>query len=243
MRSWLIVPARDADLEAALASDADALVVDLGDPSLAERDATRARVAQLLESARGGSRPALFVQIAPLGSAAIAADLASVVAAGARGVVLQRACGGASVQQLAAKLAVAEAECGRDDGATRIVALATQTPAAVFALGAYAGASPRLTALAFDVEPLRRALGATLDAASFREAASPFAMTRAALPLAAAAAGAAAIDRPFPMVGDEAGLRAECLAGRRDGFSGKLAVSPLQIRVINETFEKGARSL
>jgi citrate lyase subunit beta/citryl-CoA lyase len=45
------------------------------------------------------------------------------------------------------------------------------------------------------------------------------------------------------MVGDEAGLRAECRAARRDGFSGKLAVSPLQIREINATFEKGARSL
>lgn len=243
MGSWLIVEARDADLEATLASEADALVIDLGEPSREGRDRPRAIAAGFLARARVRRRPALFVRIAPLDSAAIEADLAAVVAAGAQGVVLPKACGGASVQHLAAKLAVAEAESGRDDGATRIVALATQTPAAVFALGDYAGASPRLQALAFDVEPLRLALGATLDPTSLRDVSSPFAFARAALPLAAAAAGVAAIDRPFPMVGDEAGLRAECRAARRDGFSGKLAASPLQIREINETFEKGARSL
>jgi citrate lyase subunit beta/citryl-CoA lyase len=242
MRSWLLVAPRDEELEPALASGADALILDLGDPSRAgarqeTREETRAAAADFLMRARSRPGPALWVKVAPLDSAAIDGDLAAVIAAGARGVALPRACGGASVQHLSAKLAVAEADAGRDDGATRILALATQTPAAIFALGDYAGASSRLAALAFDTEPLRLALGAALDATSLREAASPFAFARAGLRLAAAAAGVAAIDRPFSAPGDAAGLAAECRAARRDGFSGKLAVSSLQIREINAAFE------
>jgi citrate lyase subunit beta/citryl-CoA lyase len=37
---------------------------------------------------------------------------------------------------------------------------------------------------------------------------------------------------------DEAGLRAECQAARRDGFSAKMAVDAAQIAVINEIFDK-----
>jgi citrate lyase subunit beta/citryl-CoA lyase len=237
MRSWFLVAARERDLEAALASGADALVLDLGDTDDAPAPArARAVAAEFLSAARGPS-PALLLRVAPLDSAAIDSDLAMAVAAGAFGVVLPRACGGASVQHLSAKLAVAEADRGRDDGATRIIALATQTPAAVFALGDYAGASPRLAALAFDSEPLRRALGATLDAGALGAASSPLGFARAALRLAAAAAGVAAIDRPFPAVGDPAGLRAECRAARADGFSGKFAVSPAEVSEINAAFD------
>jgi citrate lyase subunit beta/citryl-CoA lyase len=243
MRSWLLVAARERDLAAALASEADALVLDLGDPfEMRAREAARAMTADFLGAARGRPGPALLVRVGPLDSAAIDDDLATAVTAGAWGVVLPRACGGASVQHLSAKLAVAEAECGCDDGATRIVALATQTPASIFALGDYADASPRLAALAFDTEPLRRALGATRDEGSLGAASSPLAFARAALRLAAAAAGVAAIDRPFPAPGDAAGLRAECRAARADGFSGKFALSATQVAEINSAFERVNRS-
>ncbi len=239
-RSFLVLAPGEQAFAAALASGADALVLDLrGDFAPAREPA-----AALLRLPRPpGLR--LYARVAPLSCAAIDADLAAVVAAGADGVFLPEACGGPSIQHLAAKLAVQEAECGRPDGATRIIALATQTPAAIFALGRYAGASARLEALAFDVEPLRRALGAepaslASEALASTCPASPFALARAGLLLGAAAAGVAAIDGPFAALADARGLIAECRAARRDGFSAKLALDGAQIPPINQTFV-GAR--
>ncbi|WP_159730073.1 aldolase/citrate lyase family protein [Methylosinus sp. Ce-a6] len=239
MRSYLLLAPREDEFAAALDSGADALVLDLGDPADPARDFARARAAALLRLPRPESLR-LYARVAPLTSAAIDADLAAVVAAGAQGVFLPRACGGASVQHLSAKLAVQEAECGRKDGAVRIVASAAETPAAVFALSSYAGASFRLEALSFDVEPLRRALGAEPESLASESLASPFAAARAFLLLGAAAAGVAAIDGPFSDPADARGLAAACRAARRDGFAAKLALDRAQIRAINQTFA-GAR--
>lgn len=246
MLSYLFVDAaRERDVSAAASSGADALVLDLGDwtndgARASARDAARRF---LLEAASATTRPARFVLVAPVESAAIDADLAAVVPAGADGVFLPEARGGGSIQHLSAKLAVAEAECGRGDGAMRIVAMATQTPAAIFELSTYAGASRRLAALALDFDALRRAIGAETERSAPDVLTTPFAFARASLVLAAAAARLPAIDRPFTDVLDESGLREECRAARRDGFAAKLAVCPAQIRVINETFSGRAATL
>lgn len=238
MRSFFLVAPREEAFAAALASGADAIVLDLCD----SREASRSGAAALIRRPRPpGLR--LYARIAALDSAAIDADLASVVGAGADGIFLPQACGGASVQHVSAKLAVQEAECGRADGATRIVALATQTPAAIFALSSYAGASARLEALAFDVEPLRRALGVEPHSVAANDPASPVSVARALLLLGAAAAGVAAIDAPFAAIGDAEGLVAQCRAARRDGFGAKLALDAAQIPAINQTFGEAPPAL
>ncbi|PWB84145.1 MAG: aldolase [Methylocystaceae bacterium] len=246
MRSYLLVgAARDDELAVALSCGADALVLDLGDwANGGERARAREAARRFLLGAQGAAkRPASFVLVAPLDSAAIDDDLETAVSAGADGVFLSRACGGASIQHLSAKLAAQEAECGRDDGATRIVALATQTPSAIFELATYAGASRRLAALAFDFAALRLAIGAQAERAAQQDQTTPFGFARAAMLFAAATARVAAIDRPFPDAGDESGLREECLAARRDGFAAKLAVHPSQILLINETFAQDPPTL
>ncbi len=53
-----------------------------------------------------------------------------------------------------------EAECGLEDGGTRIIAIATETAAGLFALGSFAGASRRLAGLAWGAEDLSADLGA-----------------------------------------------------------------------------------
>ena len=53
---------------------------------------------------------------------------------------------------------------------------------------------------------------------------------------AAASAQVEAIDTVFTNFRDEAGFRAECIAARRDGFTGKMAIHPAQVPVINEVF-------
>lgn len=182
------------------------------------------------------SRPLLHVRVAPLDSGEIDRDLEALIPSAPDGVFLPSACGCASVQHLSAKLAVHEAEAGLRDGATRIVAIATQTPAAVFGLGSYAAASRRLAALSLDLEDLRSALGLEALPSGRSSLEPPLALARSLALLGAAAARVPAIDAPLLDVGDEEGLLTQCLAARREGFSGKLAIAPAQVRIINEAF-------
>ena len=66
-------------------------------------------------------------------------------------ILLPRSLGGASVQQLGAKLAVREAEFALADGATRIIAVA-ETARSLFGMASYRGSSARLNGLAWDAE-------------------------------------------------------------------------------------------
>ena len=54
--------------------------------------------------------------------------------------------------------------------------------------------------------------------------------------LAAVSAGVQPIDTVYPNFRDEAGFRRECIEARRDGFTGKMAIHPDQVPVINEVF-------
>lgn len=224
MRGVLIVDAgAPAAFSAALASGASALLLHLGAAEEGPaRQAARAQARALLGAAtRCPGGPALFVQIASAGSAAVEADLDALTDDLPTGVFLEACEGRADVQRLSVKLAAREALAGVPEGATRIVALAAQTPAGVFALGGYAGASPRLAALALDTTPLPGGPQAG-------------ALARALLLLGAAAAGVPALESA-PRRG-EAGIDAACAAARRDGFAGMLTRRPEEIGPIEAIF-------
>src|SRR5579863_5104991 len=102
MRSALFVPGDDErKLAKALASAADALIIDLED-SVAPAAKTRARLvtAEFLRSAAKGARARLLVRVNPLDSGLTDDDLDAVMPAAPNGVVLPKSLDGASVQQL-----------------------------------------------------------------------------------------------------------------------------------------------
>ncbi|HOV04735.1 MAG TPA: aldolase/citrate lyase family protein, partial [Kaistiaceae bacterium] len=72
---------------------------------------------------------------------------------------------------------------------------------------------------------------------SFRD---PYRLARTLSVLGAAAAGVQAIDTVFTAFRDEAGLRRECEEARIEGFTGKMAIHPAQVAVINEVFTPSA---
>jgi citrate lyase subunit beta/citryl-CoA lyase len=61
--------------------------------------------------------------------------------------------------------------------------------------------------------------------------------------LAAHAAGVAAIDTLYADFRDEAGLAAASKAARAEGFSGRLAIHPAQVKAINEGFTPSAEEV
>jgi citrate lyase subunit beta / citryl-CoA lyase len=143
--------------------------------------------------------------------------------------------GAASVQQLSAKLAVREAEFALPDGGTRIIAVA-DTAQSLFNMGSYRASSARLTGVAWSAESLRADIGAEADRDHLGDYAGPYRLARDLTLLAATSARVAAIDAPFADLRDAEGLRGEALAARRDGFTGKMAIDPAQVDVINDVF-------
>ena len=163
MRSLLFTPAGSAKkLEKAMTSGADAIIVDLED-SIALDGKVRAResaAAFLKEAIPAASRPTILVRVNGLQTGLIDADLDAIAPGKPDAIMLPKAEGGASVIHADAKLAVREAQNDLPDGHIKIVALATETAAALFVAGTYAGASARLTALTWGAEDLSAELGA-----------------------------------------------------------------------------------
>ena len=236
MHSLLFAPADEKRLAEALASGADAVIVDLALAPAEKRAAARAVAAQFLKQARVQSgEPALIVGVNALDSGETDADLDAVTGSAPDAMLLPGSLGAASVQQLSAKIAVREADFALPDGATRIIAVA-DTARALLSLASYRGSSGRLAGVAWSAPSLRTDIGAETDRDPSGAYAGVFRLARDLTLLAAAAARVAAIDAPFADVADGKGLRAEAAAARRDGFSAKLAIDPAQPRIINEAF-------
>ncbi|KAA5603605.1 HpcH/HpaI aldolase/citrate lyase family protein [Blastochloris sulfoviridis] len=239
MRSLLFVPGDSPrKLAKALETGADALIIDLED-SVAPDAKAAARVATagfLREAVPLAARPRLYVRVNALGSGLVDEDLDAAMAARPDGVMLPKAEHGRDVVHLGAKLAAREALADIPAGATRILAIATETAAALFGLGTYAGASDRLAGLAWGGEDLSADLGAETNHDDSGRWTSPYLLARNLCLAGAAAARVLAIDTVFVDVRDEAGLRVEAEAARRDGFSAKMAIHPGQVSVINAVF-------
>lgn len=239
MRSLLFVPAdSEKKLGKALSCGADVLLVDLED-SVAPvskpvaREKARAFLAQAREK---HPRPLLYVRVNALDSADIDLDLAAVMATAPDGILLPKCRRGPDVQHLGAMLAVHEAMNDLAAGSTRILALVTETAASLFGMGTYAGASMRLAGLLWGAEDLSAAIGAETNRDSTGAFTAPYVLARTLTLLAAAAAEVPAIDGIHADFRDLDGLRQECEHARRDGFSGKLAIHPAQVEIINAAF-------
>jgi citrate lyase subunit beta / citryl-CoA lyase len=246
MRSLLFVPAdAPGKLDKALTCGADALIVDLED-SIAPARKAMARTAAaefIAKAAAGRDRPRLLVRINALESGLADADLDAVVPAGPDGIMLPKAEGGASVVHADAKLAVREALCDRPHGAIAIVAIATETAQALFAAGTYRGASTRLCALTWGAEDLAADLGAEANRDAGGNFFDPYRLARTLCLAAAAAAKVEALDTVYVDFRNLDGLRRECEAARRDGFSGKMAIHPAQVAIINEVFTPSPKAI
>ncbi len=188
-------------------------------------------------------RPRLYVRVNELTSGQTEADLDVVMQAPPDGILLPKCLNGAAIQHLGAMLAVKEAEHNVADGATRIMAIVTETAASIFNMGTYAGASPRLEGLTWGAEDLAACLDAETNRGADGNYTFPYVLARSLTLFAAASAGVLAIDAVHGNFRDLARLRAECEAAKRDGFAGKMAIHPAQIDIINEVFTPSQESI
>ena len=224
LRSLLFVPGDRPDrMEKALGSGADALILDLEDAVAPDaKPAAREAVATFLRRER--TMP-LYVRINPLDGGLTPADLAAILPAQPDGIVLPKAEGAATVEALV-----------RFDVAMPILPIASETPTAVFALGSYGEVSNRLAGLTWGAEDLPAAIGAATSREPDGSYTPPYQLARSLTLFGAHAAGVPAIETVYPDFRDLDGLAAYAARGRRDGFSGMMAIHPAQVPVINAAF-------
>jgi citrate lyase subunit beta/citryl-CoA lyase len=228
LRSWLFVPGDRPDrMEKALHAGADALILDLEDAVAPSNKAdARWHVGRFLEANAGAN---LWVRINPIDGPEADRDLAAVLPHHPHGIVLPKAEGGVSVTELARRLTE------RGNVTAQILAIATETPAAIFQLGTYGGVK-RLAGLTWGAEDLPAAIGASTSREEDGRFTPPYELARSLCLFGAAAAGVAPIETVYPAFRDLEGLAAYAAWARRDGFTGMMAIHPLQVEVINAAF-------
>jgi citrate lyase subunit beta/citryl-CoA lyase len=247
LRSFLFIPGdSEKKLGKADAAGADALILDLEDSvAPANKPLARALVPEFLAARpRADRKSQLWVRINPLDTSLALTDLAAVVAAAPDGLMLPKANGPADVQKLSHYLDALEAQAAVAAGSIRILPVATETAIAPFRLGDYAAAGlNRLLGLTWGAEDLSAAIGASTNLDETGAWGFTYRMVRSLTLLAARAAGVQAVDTLYVDFRDEDGLRAASRASRAEGFTGRVAIHPAQVAVINESYLPSAEEV
>ena len=223
-RSWLFVPAdSEKKIAKALEGEADAIIFDLEDSVAPARKAAARDILKGMPKRAGG--PQWWVRVNPLGSEHHKDDLDLIRIKDVHGIVLPKAESGEDLVELAYRT-----------GSIPIHAIVTETAASLFNLLSYRHPASPLVAMSWGAEDLSAALGAASKYDKNGELSFTYQLARSLCLAGAVAAGVQPVDGVFADYKDTKGLKAEAEAARREGFTGKLAVHPDQVAVINAAF-------
>ncbi len=239
MRSLLFVPADGGPkLDKATASGADGVILDLEDSIAPERkELARKAALDFLKAAHAKQdRPRLLVRINGLDTGLTDADLDAIVAGKPDAVLFPKAEGGATVTHLDAKLTAREALAGLPEGCIKILAQTVESALGLFSAGTYRNCSARLIGMTWGPEDLSAELGAEANRESDGTLTEPYRIARTMCLYGAAAAKVPAIETIHVNFRDPEVVRQDTELARRDGFTGRLAIHPAQVPVINAVF-------
>jgi citrate lyase subunit beta/citryl-CoA lyase len=223
-RSWLFVPAdSEKKILKALESDADAVIFDLEDSVVPDRKKIAREILRTLPKRSNG--PQWWLRVNPLGTQFHKDDLKLVGNAYIQGIVLPKVENGGDVAHVAHRT-----------GNIPIHAIVTETPASLFNLMTYRDPNSPLAAMSWGAEDLSAALGAASKYDADGSLSFTYQMARSLCLAGAVAAGVQPVDGVFADFRDDAGLKAEAKAGAHEGFTGKLAIHPAQVPIINAAF-------
>lgn len=227
-RSLLFVPGNQPRrLEKALASAADAVIIDLED-AVPAADKVHARAAAV---AALGRRDALFVRINGMHDPACLDDLEAIVRPGLGGIVVPKAEAAGALAALDWVLTQLERRSGMEAGCVELMPL-VESAKGVEALPGIAGASPRIRRLSFGVADYSLDLGIEPEPGE-----QALAYIRSRLVHCSRAAGLRPpVDSVVVEVRDAARFRDSARRARALGLFGKLCIHPDQVPLANEAF-------
>ena len=245
IRSWLFVPGdSEKKLGKVISAGADVIVVDLEDSVAdAAKPAARKLAHKWLEAHRtqvtAGTNYRRWVRINALDTPFWRDDLAAVMPARPRGIMVPKAQGPEQLRLLAAELYELEQRAGVPTGSTQIMPLASETAQAAMTIAHYADPNwsmPRLGGLTWGAVDLAVAVGASRMRDNDGQWTDLFRLVRTQVLLAASANGVPAIDTLQTDFKDLDGLAVIARGAYKDGFAGMLAIHPDQVKVINQAF-------
>jgi citrate lyase subunit beta/citryl-CoA lyase len=233
-RSVHFVPGgNDRFFEKGLAGDADTLVLDLEDSVVPDqKSGARRAVAGWLGDDHGG-RHELMVRINALDTEWWRDDVAAVVGAGARSLMVPKVSTADELDLLAALVDEVD-----PTGDVTFFPVATETARAVFAVPQLAGHA-RVDGVCWGAEDLSAELGAGAARVGGRLL-DVFVTVRSLCLLGARAGGVGAVDAVWTDLDDLDGLRREAADAAAMGFDGKITIHPSQIEIVNEAFTPSA---
>lgn len=219
-RSYLYVPASEPGLIAkALESDADAIVLDLEDAVAPERKgAARSTAAAVV--AELTTKP-VFVRVNGLTSGLTRADIEAVAGPGLAGIRLPKSEDADDVRAVAGWL--------RASGSAAGIVPIVESALGVERSFGLASADDAVVGLAMGEADLRADLGVSDDRAL------EYARSRCIV-AARAARRPGTVQSVHTQLGDIERLRESTVHGRAMGFSGRSAIHPAQLAVINDVF-------
>lgn len=240
--SMMFVPGNAPDrFRKAQGTAAGALILDLEDSvPHTGKDEARANVVEMIRSAQKHQQ--IWVRVNALSTGLMLKDLAAVVPARPFGVVIPKCSGNATLVPVQHYLDALEAASDVPAGATKILAIVTETARSMFHLGEYDNTSGRIWGLTWGAEDLGADVGSisNRDGAGYSE---PFRLARSLCLFAAAAAGVRPIDTVCVAINDAELVKKESEESFRDGFVGKMAIHPAQVAPINAAFSYSAAQL
>ena len=110
-------------------------------------------------------------------------------------------------------------------------------------LEGYRTVNNRVSALSWGAEDLSAAIGASTNRDETGSLSAPYILARSLCLMAAHAARVQAVDTVHPDFRDDEGLAQASQIARRDGFSGKIAIHPNQVAIINDAFTPSANEI
>jgi citrate lyase subunit beta / citryl-CoA lyase len=227
IRSYLYVPGSDPRrIEKALASETDAVILDLEDAVAPNRkEEARETVSSVLRS--GHDKP-IFVRINAPDSTLVGEDIEAVAGPNLAGLRLPKAESAEAVRRVADRLE----DLGCEAGIQCLIESALGLELAF----EIARAHERVVGMSLGEADLAADLGVRDEAGLL--------YARSRLVVAARAAG---LPRPvqsvYTNVRDEEGLRRSTEEGKNQGFVGRSAIHPIQLSTINEVFTPTEREV
>lgn len=227
-RSLLFVPGSRPDrFEKAVASGADAVCIDLEDAVAPDKkDAARSDTLRILKSPPKGA--SLGLRVNALATPDGSRDVAALGESGAAPafIMIPKVAGAFEIEQLRSALG------------SRCPPLwpLMECAEALFALPEIARAVGEQGGVMFGGVDYSASIGSDMSYDALLSA-------RSAIVAAAALAGCATLDAPYLDVRDEAGLASETRRVKALGFTGRAAIHPAQIAVINAAFTPTASEI
>tara|TARA_B100000029_G_scaffold516448_1_gene629910 strand:- start:2809 stop:3687 length:879 start_codon:yes stop_codon:yes gene_type:complete len=237
-RSFIFVPGNRANmLERARNFNADVIMVDLEDSVPPGEKETAREMAKEWVPALKKEGKRVMVRVNSLDTGLTRQELEAVVSPDLYGISLGKVESTWNMRDADRMLSSIEHLAGVEPGSIKMVAWA-ETASALVDARDIATASKRVVALAFGAEDFTNDMGIERT-----DTGEEVQVPRSLVPVAARAANVASLDSPFVLFQDPDALRADAQRARQMGYTGKFAIHPAQLDIINETFSPSAEEI